>query len=521
MGKMTVRSKNVVGLFVDGLDVKLAHLTMHGRKIVVNELRSATLASRMAEHKPAEVGAAVGLESADAFSLSASAEVSAPVTGVETEDNNSILLGLLGSYPAAKYSLAYSLAEPAIYYHVVDHDFGLKGIKLKSRILEELHNLRAFQPALDAVDTIRTEEGGLLCIVREDGLSLINALEGIKTYLGGRIPLIAGIDSADISLMNIVRRNYELQDEEVTVIVYVGSEFTRLIFMRGDHFYQFAPILGEGYDSPNLPNTIYSRLLLEQDNLGLPNIHRIVLAGESHRIDLKTFLLRQMPDHEVDYLLLPEVDTSALSPEQQAEVSGFAIPIGAAWRFLDPSGNAFYRINLLPDLIREGQRVFKLAWHGYLLLVLLFCSSLFFTWQISAKSREVRDLKESLTLKESQQAENLQLSNSIDALQQQLTRYRASLALYDSLVPGSERWSRILTRLSHGVEDLNSLWITDFNATKDPTITMSGYTLYRTRIPRVAALFDNTTLKEVAVQSIRDQEVYKYTLDIPAPPAGQ
>ncbi|HEX9006268.1 MAG TPA: hypothetical protein VF889_03160, partial [Bacteroidota bacterium] len=446
-------------------------------------------------------------------------EMKAPNT--QTEDNNSVLLDLLGSYPAQKYSLTYSLAEPAIYYHVIDHDFGLKGLKLKNRILEELHKLRAFQPAPDAVDTIRTEEGGLLCIVREDGLSLFNQLEGIKSFIGGRLPLIAGIDSADVSLMNVVRRNYEMAEEEVTVIVYVGSEFTRLIFMRGDHFYQFAPILGEGYDSPNLPNTIYSRLLLEQDNLGLPRIHRIVLAGESHRIDLKTFLLGQLPDHVIDYLQLPELDTSALPPDKAADVSAFAVAIGAAWRHLVPSDNSFYRINLLPDDIREGQRVFKLAWHGYLLLALLFCSTLFFTWQISAKSREIKELRDGLTLKESQQAENMQLANSIGSLQQQLDRYKASLALYDSIVPGSQRWSRVLTRLSHGVEDLNSLWVTDFNASREPAFTITGYSLHRTRIPRISALFDNTTLKEVAVQAIRDQEVYKYTIEIPAPPAGQ
>jgi hypothetical protein len=155
-----------------------------------------------------------------------------------------------------------------------------------------------------------------------------------------------------------------------------------------------------------------------------------------------------------------------------------------------------------------------------MLLTLLFLFTLFFTWQVSSKSRELRDLKESLTLKESQQAENLQLSNSIDALQQQLTRYRASLALYDSLVPGSERWSRVLTQLSHGVEDLNSLWITEFNAGKETSVVLTGFTVYRTRIPRIAALFDNATLKEVTVQAIRNQEVYKYTIDIPPPPAG-
>ncbi len=77
MAKTSGRSKNVVGLFVDGLDVKLAHLSVHGRKVVVNELRSATLATRMADHRPAEVGAVAGIESSDAFSLSGSADVSA------------------------------------------------------------------------------------------------------------------------------------------------------------------------------------------------------------------------------------------------------------------------------------------------------------------------------------------------------------------------------------------------------------------------------------------------------------
>jgi Tfp pilus assembly protein PilN len=519
MSEMSGRSKNVIGLFVDGLDLKLAHLAVKGRRVIVQELRTATLASKMAEHKSVDIGLPGADGGSDPFAVSSGGSVMESATAdVQSDDNSSILLSLLAAYPSTKYSLVYSLAEPAIYYHVLETDYGLKGVKLRQRILEELRNIRAFQPMMDAVDHIHTEEGGLLCIVREDGLSLVHSLEGIKSYLGGRLPLIAGIDSSDVSLMNLVRQNYELQANEVTVIIYVGVEFTRLIFMRGDHFYQFAPILGEGYDSPNLQNTVYSRLLLEQDNLGLPRIHRIVLAGESHRIDFKEFLVQQLPDQEVDYLLVPMLDTSPLPPEQQAEISAFAVPIGAAWRILDQKSQSMYRVNLLPDSIRESQRVFKLAWHGYVLIVLLFISAFFFTWQITSKTRELRDLHDELTRKESQQAENQQLANSIDALQQQINRYKTSLALYDSLVPGSQRWSRTLTKLTNGVEDLNSLWVTDFNAGQggSSTLNLIGYTTYRTRIPRFSAIFDNAVLKEVTVQSIRDQEVYKYSLDIPA-----
>jgi hypothetical protein len=509
------KGKTVLGLFVDGLDVKLAHLTLQKRKVIIEDLKSATLASKLAEHKMADEPATIAADGSDPFNLSLAPqqEVTSPT---QSDDNNAVLLGLLASYPRNKYTLTYSLAEPAIYYHVLESDFGLKGKKLKDRILVELKNIRAFQPAPDAVDTIRTDEGSLLCVVREEGMSLIDSLENIKGYMGGRLPVISAIDSADVSLMNLVRVNYELDPQDVTVIIYVGAEFTRLIFMRGEHFHQFAPILGEGYDSPNLQNTVYSRLLLEQDNLAIPHIRRIVLAGECRRIGFKEFLTQQLPDQEIEYLMTPRMDATALTADQQEAVSDYAIPIGAALKVLAGNHPQLYNVNLLPASIREGQRAFKLAWHGYVLMAMLFLSTFLFTWSITAKSREMKELRQVLTLKESQRAENLTLANSIAALEEQLVRYKTSMALYDSLVPGAERWSRVLTQMSHGVEDLNSIWLTDLSGGATTDMGMSGFTVYRTRIPRLSSLFENALLEEVSVQEIRKQTVYQYRIKVPA-----
>jgi hypothetical protein len=508
-------------VFVDGLDVKLAHLTIKKKRLIVQELKSATLISKLQEQKVAETMAPAMGDTTDAFSLGETVGTTDAVQESQSEDNNAVLLGLLAQYPVSKYSLTYSLAEPAIYYHILESDFGLKGKKLKDKILDELKNIRAFQPAADAVDAIRTDEGNLLCIVREDGLSLINSLDNVKGFMGGRIPFIPAIDSSDISLMNLVRLNYDLQPQEVSVIIYIGVEFTRLIFMRGDQFYQFAPILGEGYDSPNLQNTVYSRLLLEQDNLAIPRINRIVLAGESKRIGFRDFLLQQLPEQEVEYLLAPRLDTSQLNADQQEMISEYAVPIGAAWKVLDPDNKSVYTVNLLPADVREGERMFKLAWHGYVFLLLLFLSTLFFTWQIASKQKEIRELRDVLTLKEGQRAENQTLASSIQALQEQLSRYKTSLALYDSLVPGSARWSKVITQVSHGVEDLNSIWLSDFTSGQDGVIKMNGYTVYRTRIPRLSTLFDNSLLKEVNVTAIRDQTVYRYNIEVPAQSGAQ
>jgi hypothetical protein len=513
---MTGRGKTVLGLFVDGLDIKLAHLAVHKRHIVIEELKSATLVAKIHDRKLVEENMGALVDSTDGFSIPPAPPPEAAPETVK-EDNNAVLLGLIANYPRSKYTLTYSLAEPAIYYHVLESDFGLKGKRLTDRILAELKNTRAFQPAADAVGSIRTDDGNLLCIVREDGLSLINALDNIKGFIGNRLPVISAIDSADVSLMNLIRANYTLEPEDVTVVIYVGAEFTRLIFMRGAHFHQFAPIIGEGYDSPNLQNTVYSRLLLEQDNLAIPHIRRIILAGECKRIGFQEFLSQQLPDQEVEYLGTPRLDASKLSAEQQDLISEYAVPIGAALKVLDQRNTDLYEVNLLPASVREGQRVFKLAWHGYALLLMLFMSTLLFTWQIAQKSREIRDLRDVLTLKESQRAENMTLANSIQGLEDQLTRYKTSMALYDSLVPGAERWSKVLTQVSHGVEDLNSIWLTDMTASPAGDMMMNGFTTYRTRIPRLSTLFNEALLEEVNVQEIRKQTVYKYRIKVPNP----
>jgi hypothetical protein len=46
---------------------------------------------------------------------------------------------------------------------------------------------------------------------------------------------------------------------------------------------------------------------------------------------------------------------------------------------------------------------------------------------------------------------------------------------------------------------------------------MSGYSIYRTRIPRLSTLFDSSVLKEVTVQEIREVPLYKYIIEVPSP----
>ncbi|MBI1806960.1 MAG: hypothetical protein HYR76_07915 [Ignavibacteria bacterium] len=509
-------SKNsAVGLFVDGFELKLAKLSLKKGNIVIDELQSTTLVTKLEEQQVVNVEVDNLTESGDAFALSAS-EPSLVGAG----DNNNVLLGLLSKYPVSSYVMSFAISEPSIYYHTLESDFGLKGNKLKQRVLEEIKNVRAVQPALDAIDFFYSAEKSLVCVVREDGTSMLRALEDIKPFLGKRLPRISLIEISDIALMNLARANYGFAPDEVTTIIYVGVEFTRLIFMKGTEFFHFAPVLGEGYDSPNIQNTVYSRLLLEQDNMGIPRIDKILLAGESRRIAFDEFVREQLPDVDVQYLRTPYIDAGGLPPEVQEQIPEYAVAIATAWKVLDDDHPAFYRMNLLPESVREGQRTFKLAWHGYVLLALVFLFTTYFTSQYSALQKEIRAKQHTLSQLQDKVDENEKLKAAISNLNEEITRYNKALAVYDSLVPGVDRWNKMISQLTKGVEDLGAVWVTEIRALGGGAMSVQGYALYRVRIPRIAALFDNATLAKVEVKEIREKSppVYNFVISIPPQP---
>jgi hypothetical protein len=95
-----------------------------------------------------------------------------------------------------------------------------------------------------------------------------------------------------------------------------------------------------------------------------------------------------------------------------------------------------------------------------------------------------------------------------------IARYSKAASVYDSVAPGSDRWSRVLHYVANSVEDLNSLWI--YRLQREETIPgalkISGKSIYRTRISRLASLFEKATLKQVRTTTIRDKIIYDFDL---------
>lgn len=519
MATLRGNKTTALGLFVDGLEVKYAKLSITKGEVVLDEVGSATLSSKLEEIQPMEATtesvSTGGGEGSDIFTVPAAEMLTADVPG--GGDNNSVILGLLSKYPPNKYAVSYAITEPSLYYHVFENDFGLKGKKLKNKILEELKQIRTTSPAVDALDYFYSAEKNLVCVVREDGLSLMKVFEDIKPMMGNRMPYFPLIECAETALINLARSNFGFAPEEYTVIIYVGIDFSRLIFMKGTEFLHFAPQIGEGYDAPNIQNTVYAKLLLEQDNMGIPRLSKILLAGECKKIALDEFLRDQLTEVEVQYLNTPYLNTSALPPEEQEQVSMYAIPIATAWKVLDDDHPAFYPVNLIPEKIREAQRAFKLAWHGYVLLALVFIATVYFPIQYVGLQKDIAERKRTRDIQKGLVAENQRKQAEIDSLEKKISSLKTAWLLYDTLVPGSDRWNKVIAQLSKGVEDIKELWVKSVNLQSNGTMTLSGISKERKRIPRIAAVFDNAILSSVSEQKeIRKQTVIEYELRVPS-----
>ena len=504
--------KTVLSMFVDGLDVKFVHLSMKNKRIYLHDIATVNLVKRLEERAGGELNA-----SSENFDLMDNIDGGTKdefAEGSGGASNGEVMIGLLSEYSTAVYDFVYSISEPNVYYQQFEDNFGLAGIKLKRKLVDELSATRSVKPSIDSVSFIPAAEGQILSIIREGGLGLLDVIASVQDFLDKRVPRVQFIETSDVSLINFVRANYEIGETEISIIVYVGSEFSRLIFMKGQEFFHFAPVISEGRLTPNIENTIYSRILLEQDSAGILRIDRIFLAGEANKIDLKQFLSPQFAESPIEYLTSSNLDVSEFQDNPESIISEYAIPISSAMRALEPKNKNYHHVDLLPISFREGQKIFKLAWHGYLLLTLIFVSTLFFTNRYATLNDDVRRSKNELQKKQEQLAENQRLQLILDSLVAQNANYETALVVYDSLMPNYNRWSKVFNHLSNKVEAVNSVWIKDMVAKGDSGMELMGYTAYRQRIPRIANMFEKATLQTVDIENIRGKDVYKFVITV-------
>ncbi len=508
---------SAIGISVDGLTVKAAHLRREGDQVVLVDVKTSRLKTRFDVEGEAE-GEAVEPAEEDVLGLAPVLDVQEPAAEPEMleggeggeETNTSALYDLLTGFPVGESTVAICLTETSLALHELHGLEELKGKQLWKSVMDQVSAAKGgISPTEDQIDFIRTGTGAV-ALVHEDRMELLALLDDLRPFFGTvRVGLI---DANEISLMNLVRRTAP-NDTQVTAIVYIGEEFSRAIFMRGSDYLGLTQVINEGVNSSQVLNTLFSRILFEQDTSHLPEIDRILLAGGGGAVDAKPFFEGQFPDAEVDYLIPSGVDLNLLDDQKREQVSEYDIPIGLAWKVLDPKTDRFYGTNFLPKERRRLQNPFEIAWHGLVLISLIAGTVLYFGLRLLEQDRSVDALRHRISMKEQQIQENSRFVSLVDSLQDQVFRYKQNLSVTDSLSSRFRAWAPLLNDLNEQTRDINSFWITGLSEGKE-SLTIIGQSIYRDRIPAVAGMIEGAEVRTITRSQIRNKGLYEFEMEV-------
>src|SRR5690606_9533899 len=98
------------------------------------------------------------------------------------------------------------------------------------------------------------------------------------------------------------------------------------------------------------------------------------------------------PESNVTRLEFEDLDLSLVDPKIKEAFSAYSVPVAVANEYYDELAEEYKGINLLPKYVREDQKAFQFAWHGYAMFPLLFLAAFYITTQVLQNNQKINSL---------------------------------------------------------------------------------------------------------------------------------
>lgn len=298
-----------------------------------------------------------------------------------------------------------------------------------------------------------------------------------------------------------------------TLVVRAGAEDTLVLFMSGNTLHH-CEIL-RSLTTFDQAETICSRVLLQQDEHGISDVEHVLVLSEEREDDLADSFEVFFPDSKVERLrsYLPSFDETDTEDAATSIVSATA----AALRSLDDPNYAplFEDVNFLPKKLAKQPIKLPLNWNVVAMSVAIVLTTLFFMAKYTTAESEISSYREELrhVAPEEVTADISDLQARIDSMDHLYKTYTRAIEVLDTLLIGSDRWSRVLENTSKEASNVRGLWIESFQQ-QGPNIQLSGNATSREQVVLFASRI-NGTIESLVFSEIREAPVYTYSMAIP------
>lgn len=508
--------KEAIGIAINGREVKIAHIFHDKYHVGVDFLESAVFTTDIdAELKKREEQSPEPTalnEEEDLFTTKSPYSSKSPLekeTGVR--ENVDILYSLLSKFAARKIKVAFNISPSRVTYQDLDTDLDYNKNVFKGNLKKKIESWKKGFNELDKVSVITRKDGTLCNVISETYQPpILDILESLNTFFKGNL-FLALMDSNDVSLVNLARVSYDFRgSSEITVIVEIETEFSRIIFMRGDDLLTVSPIINESFN-PDIINIVYSKIIYELDNSNIPEISNILLAGRASSFTAKSFFEKKFPEAKVGFVVSQPLAENLSTQFSREDLSNYAIPIALAWKAMDSNKENFIPTNLLSSQIIDRQKVLTLSLAGYVLLVLLGITAFIVTWKITAKKIEVRDLRNQNFALQEQIDKSESTVNRVHEIENEINEIKKQIILSDSLSFGSDKLLTFLEKLNQSVSNIRTIWVEEIQNTVDGFL-IKGISMKRGDVPRISEELGGSKIKKLTRTESR--RAYTFEMEV-------
>lgn len=429
------------------------------------------------------------------------------------QSNELLVYDILNELDRKKVNLGLNIpAGQTIFQIIQDTDFNeVKEKDLVEDLEDKLSSIYGEDKSSDAYSYEVRDDGSLLLASVDNESETLKLVNNARELYNGKIN-VNNVVPDEIALVGLVKSNYELEQDEVTGIIQFSKDRCRVVFMKGEEVWLVSPIINEGTNKKSFLNTVFSKILFQLDTGEVPSLDRIILANNSKGDEPIEFFSDNFPDIAVENLTYEDSFYDSENVEASS-IPFFTTAIGAAFAASSAS-DKFPDISLLPKYVADRQKIFKLQWHGMLILLLIFLTPITVNYFYNKNVAQIDSLSDNLSTMNNK-IQNLEpIVQQSKQLSKDLSALKNKLTMLDTLSQDSREWSMKLKILNDGLRGISNVWVTSFSTQSSNKAFIKGYSLYRKRIPKIVNIFDEATLMSVNNEKLREKDVYSFSIEI-------
>lgn len=492
-----------IGISIDGNELKIAHLEKIKSDIKVIAMEKVFIKKAGIEELPPKE---TEESYEDAFGMDVShEEVVHEEVSPESDDN--VIFNTLFKYSKKNLKLGLNILQSDVLFTNISAKFNPKDKNLKKKIMDEVEKT-SIEITDDNFNFITKKGNEFIAFYHNNKLDLLNQILKAKSNIKGDLKILL-VDINEIALINLFTNMVEV-DEEKSILVYVGNEFSRILFFHGKELVNFSHLINEGYHSDELLTNLYGKTIFEIDITGFEEINNIFITGDGNISQYEEFFKEKFPKCKISRLPF-ENNFIIVDESKKTKIDSYAIPISLAWKILEGKERKFIDTNFLPASIRKQQRAFTIAWHGFIFIILIILLIAFTYWENKKIGNEIEKIKQEVSLLNSEIDEISPIAVSVDSMATEIAKINPKLALVDSLKPKNILYSDLLRYMSDSVKGINSIWVTELSAS-GKSFSLSGNSLYRSRIYKLANTYEQSRINNVSSVQVMGKNIHSFDI---------